>query len=44
MPKVLIASYHSSSDDRGRLINQTEQDLSELHSLIDEAISYDYYV
>lgn len=44
MAKVLINSYHTNSDDKGRLISNTEQDISELHSLIDEANLYGYYV
>lgn len=43
MAKVLIQAYHTNSDNKGGLISETEQDISELHNLIDEAISYGYY-
>ena len=44
MAKVLIHAYHTNSDNKGRLFSKTEQNISELHSLIDEAISYGYYI
>lgn len=42
--KVLLLAYHSNSDDKGKLISNTELELSELNDLINEAISYGYYI
>lgn len=44
MSKIILQSYHTKSDDKGNLVSGTEQDIKELHNLIDEAISYGYYV
>lgn len=44
MAKILLQSYHSSSDDKGNLISGEEQDAEQLNNLINEALSYGYYI
>jgi hypothetical protein len=44
MAKIILQSYHTNSDDKGNLVSKTEKDIEQLHNLIDEAISYGYYI
>ena len=44
MAEVIIHGYYTNSEDKGNLITGTTKDISELHNLIDEALSYGYYI